>query len=122
MLQDILLSLKEAKEFITTLAGSAWNGFFENIWKKRCELITLWEKSVGITAVDKRKREESMSGKKSNNKKTHEKVEGKDIDQSNRTKVNKKEEDSNSIQKVWLGSVSDWISNRVRPFFWGLSG
>ena len=31
LLQDILLSLKEAKEFITTLAGSAWNGFFENI-------------------------------------------------------------------------------------------
>ena len=53
---------------------------------------------------------------------THEKEEGKIIDQVNRTKNDSKEEDSFSIQNVWLGSVYDWINNRMRPFFWGLNG
>ena len=52
---------------------------------------------------------------------THEKEKGKIIDQVNRTKNDSKEEDSFSIQNVWLGSVYDWINNRMRPFFWGLN-
>ena len=121
-MQDLIQSLKEAKNFITTLARTAWNGFFENVWKKRCEIVSSWEKEIGITAASKKKKEETTSRTGSSDGVTHEKEEGKIIDQVNRTKNDSKEEDSFSIQNVWLGSVYDWISNRMRPFFWGLNG
>ena len=121
-MQDLIQSFREAKEFITTLARTAWNSFFENIWKKRCELVSNWEKLVGISSADKKKKKESTPSAGSSNKETHEKEEDIVRDQVNRTGINRKEEDDKSIQKVWLGSVYDWISNRMRPFFWGLDG
>ena len=33
-----------------------WNGFFENIWKRRCALFTDWEKHHGIDARRKKER------------------------------------------------------------------
>ena len=48
-----------------------------------------------------------MSRTGSSNGKTHEKEEGKIIDQVNRIKNDSKEKDNFSIQNVWLGSVYD---------------
>ena len=121
-LQDLIQSLKETKEFISVLAKTAWNGFFENIWKKRCELVSNWEKSVEITPKEKKKKEEASSRTKPNNEVTQKNKEGIVIDQVNRTKEIRKEEDNRGIQKLWQGSVYEWISNRMRLFFWGLNG
>ena len=81
-----------------------------------------WEKSVGITPKEKKKKEEASSRTKPNNKVTQKNKEGIVIDQVNRTKEIRKEEDNRGIHKLWRGSVYEWISNRMRPFFWGLNG
>ena len=71
---------------------------------------------MGILSADKKKKKESTPSAGSSNKGTHEKEEDIVRDQINQTRINRKEEDEKSIQKVWLGSVYDWISNRMSPF------
>lgn len=99
MLQDLTQSLKEAKEFIIMLTNTAWNAFFENIWKKRCDLVTMWEKTLGISNADKKKR---FHGEKegSGNKKTQKQEVVVDRTDQNRTIKEKKEEDNNRIQET----------------------
>jgi hypothetical protein len=54
-LLKLIQSLKEAKDFIATTISTAWNEFYENVWKKRCEAFICWEKEAGISMKIKKK-------------------------------------------------------------------
>ena len=120
MLQSLFQSLKEAKEFITIWTNAAWNGFFENIWKKRCEVVTIWEKANGISPTNKKDR--NRLSNRAFSKAPYESKEGGVADSQNQITKEEKEESEKRIQSSWLDSVVGFIGRRIRPFFYGPNG
>ena len=53
--QNLIQTLTEAKNFVYILVNTTWNSFYENIWKKWCEAVIVWEKELGISLKSKRK-------------------------------------------------------------------
>src|SRR5260364_137037 len=57
MYQKVLQILKKTsgEKFIRTLARTAWNTFYEQVWRIRCEKVNEWEEDQGITNKMKRR-------------------------------------------------------------------
>ena len=120
--QNLTQTLTEAKNFVCILVNTAWNSFYENIWKKRCEAVIVWEKELGISLKSKRK-----DGRQS--RVAHEMLSGMEEVSTSKLdpaqiedRAKKKEEDSIRIEETWLGSIRNFISDNVRPFFYSLKG
>ena len=104
MLQSLTQTLKETKEFLTIWTNAAWNGFFENIWKKCCEVVTNWEKANGISPTDK-KQSRSRLNSKASDRTLHERKKGEVADNQNQIMKEKKEKDRRKIQSSCFLSV-----------------
>ena len=119
-LQELTRLLKEAKEFITALINTTWNGFYINIWNKRCETVVSWEKTTGISKAEKM-RKETKTKEKGKAKMTQR--EERHTDEEGKTQAAKEKiEIGNKIQETWLGSVYNYIDRKMRLFFYGLNG
>jgi hypothetical protein len=53
-----LLNTRSRQQFANTVAITAWDTFYEQVWRICCEKIIEWEKKVGITGKSKRKKGE----------------------------------------------------------------
>ena len=64
------LSLKSRQQFANIVARTAWDTFYKQVWRIRCEKINKWEKEIGITSRVKRepqkKKNNSNREKKAN--------------------------------------------------------
>jgi hypothetical protein len=120
-IQNLTQTLKEAKEFITIWINAAWNGFFENIWKKRCEAVIDWEKANGISSADKKRK---VNNPRSDTIRNVKKLVDNRVLEKNQgcVKKEKKKEEEEKIQSSWFGSVRDYIGKKIRPFFYGSNG
>ena len=116
MLQSLTQTLKEAKEFLTIQTNAAWNGFFENIWKKRCEVVTNQEKANEISPTNKKQSRNRLNNKASD-RTLHKRKKGEVADNQNQITKEKKEESERKIQSSWLESVVGFIERKIRPFF-----
>ena len=85
----------------------------------------MWEKATGINTSEKKKRftkgklpdssrdmqcSEEEGG---NNREKRAQIEGKE--EGKKEKIEK-------IEKTWVGSVVNYIGNRLKPFFYGFNG
>ena len=50
-----LLSSKTRQQFANTVAKTAWDTFYEQVWRIHCEKVNEWEKKEGITSKMKRR-------------------------------------------------------------------
>ncbi|CAG8806482.1 34056_t:CDS:2, partial [Gigaspora margarita] len=52
-LNEFFPSYRDTKVAIMAVLQGYWNHFYEDIWKKRCDQIIVWEKRRGITKQSK---------------------------------------------------------------------
>ncbi|RIB03364.1 hypothetical protein C2G38_2225298 [Gigaspora rosea] len=128
VLREIISSLRIVKNFLMVLINMAWNGFYENIWKKHCEIVIQWEKEAGISMRIKRRKRLVRLSLNSSKKDTILRGDSVRIKKSqlqndrSKEKKKKKEEDSLEIKRAWLSSIEKLIENRSKPFSYGILG
>ena len=112
------------KEFIITAISTAWNCFFEDIWKKRCEIFIIWEKEVGIDKKTKREKRNIEGKPTEENSKASCKEKFIRVEKSQTIEEKKKvkEVEKKEIDEAWFGSVTNFIYSKTRPFTYGLTG
>jgi len=93
------------------VARTAWDTFYEQVWRIRCEKIIEWEKKIGITGKSKRKKDERLKEPRKQGKANQEKVERKKEEIREKGKQVEKE-----VTKTMLGLVMEGR----RPFYYGL--
>src|ERR1043165_6503270 len=49
------LNTKASQQFVGIVAKTAWDTFYEQVWRIRCEKVNEWEKKEGITSKMKRR-------------------------------------------------------------------
>src|SRR6185436_7147236 len=59
-----LLSTKTRQQFANTVAKMAWDTFYEQVWRIRCEKVNEWEKKERITSKMKKEKGIKNSRKK----------------------------------------------------------
>src|ERR1043165_3092996 len=59
-----LLNTKARQQFVSTVAKTAWDTFYEQVWRVRCEKVNSWEKREGITGKMKRDRRKKTNSRK----------------------------------------------------------
>ncbi|CAG8831303.1 27948_t:CDS:2, partial [Gigaspora margarita] len=52
-LNEFFPSYRDTKAAIMAVLQGYWNHFYKDIWKKRCDQIIIWKKSLGITKQSK---------------------------------------------------------------------
>ncbi|CAG8838149.1 18594_t:CDS:1, partial [Gigaspora margarita] len=60
-LNEFFPSYRDTKVAIIAVLQGYWNHFYEDIWKKRCDQIIVWEKRLGITKQSKQPGSRSSS-------------------------------------------------------------
>ena len=60
-----LLNTKARQQFVSTVAKTVWDTFYEQVQRVRCEKVNSWEKREGITGkMKKDRRKRQTQGKK----------------------------------------------------------
>ncbi|CAG8770931.1 23417_t:CDS:2, partial [Gigaspora margarita] len=111
-LYNQLQSSKETKKVIDMFVNTAWNGFFTEIWKKCCEEVIDWEKSIGISKKEKRnqkRKSQEIKKEKSSNPSTQENEEMDFVTKSIHGNNVSKEDNRNEVQKMWSDAVVCYI-------------
>ena len=102
-------SRSKCSDFITTICDQLRKQFFDTIWKKRCEEIINWERSLGITTREKKKkktksketRQRERNGKERNLKRPS---------QFKSSLVQEEEENQETGSKIMLvNKIRSWI-------------
>jgi hypothetical protein len=105
-----LLNTKARQQFIETVAKTAWDMFYEQVWRIRCEKINEWEKKEGITTKMKKKEVKKENPKKKG------KANQQKIEEEKKQAKEKKDRINEEFRKTMLGLV---VEGR-RPFHYGL--
>jgi hypothetical protein len=106
-----LLNTKSRQQFMKVVARTAWDTFYEQVWRIRCEKVNEWEKNKGITGRIKRRKGKEKEAPKKKGKPNQQTIEEK------RQKAKEKEKQvRKETQKTILGLI---IEGR-RPFHYGL--
>ena len=72
-----LLNTRSRQQFANTVAITAWDTFYEQVWRIRCEKIIEWEKKVGITGKMKKKKDGKLKEPRKREKTNQERIERK---------------------------------------------
>jgi hypothetical protein len=113
---EVVPIIQEAKDLIKAAMDTFWNGFFENIWKRRCAAVIEWEKSIGIDAKKKRTKQETQCLNTRNSSSLKGFVV---LDKEEKKKV--LESSKIDIEKRWEFSVEKMINKSWKPFWYGSS-
>jgi len=105
-----LLSVKARQQFMSTVAKTAWDTFYEQVWRIRCDKVNRWEKKEGITDKMKREGRKKIDVSKKKEKKQQ------DLEEEKKRLREKKRKIKEEARKTMLGLV---IEGR-RPFHYGL--
>src|SRR6185436_10932595 len=105
-----LLSSKTRQQFANTVAKTAWDIFYKQVWRIRCEKVNKWEKKEGITSKMKWR----DTKKKNPNKKG--KANQQMIEEEKRQAKEKKERIKEEARKTML----ELVMGGGRPFHYGL--
>ena len=104
-----LLNTKARQRFVGIVAKTAWDTFYEQVWRIRCEKVNEWEKKERITSKMKREKRIKNSSKKR---------------KANQQEVQKRKEQAKEKQKRIEGEVRKTMIGLVvegrRPFHYGL--
>ena len=126
-MQEVIQSSKETKEFLALVINTAWNSFYEDIWKRRCEAFVLWEKELGIDTKEKKWKKNIISkqvvlekGNLTSYEESSNRIEKNQA--SVKAKQERKEVEIREIQETWFCSIVNFICNKSRPFAYGLIG
>ena len=106
-----LLSTKSRQHFINVVTWTAWDTFYKQVWRIRCEKIIEWEKREEITGKTKRK---SYNKKKNPNEKR--KACQQEIEEKKKKAKEKEKRIEEEVRKTILGLVVEG----KRPFHYGL--
>jgi hypothetical protein len=106
-----LLNSKSRQQFVNAVAITAWDTFYEQVWRIRCEKIIEWEKKVGITGKTKKKKDGKLKEPRKREKTNQERIERKKEEIREKGKQVEKE-----VTKTMLGLVMEGR----RPFYYGL--
>jgi ribonuclease HI len=106
-----LLNTRSRQQFANTVAITAWDTFYEQVWRIRCEKIIEWEEKIGITGRIKRKKGGNLKESKKQGKTDQKRKEEKKEEIREKGKQIEKE-----VTKTMLGLV---MKGR-RPFHYGL--
>ena len=92
------------------MAKTAWDTFYEQVWRIRCEKVNSWEKKEGISGKMKR------DGRKKINTNKREKKKQQELEEEKKRVREKKERIKEEARKTMLGLVM----GGGRPFHYGL--
>ena len=106
-----LLDMKSRQQFVNVIAVTAWDTFYEQVWRIRCEKINEWERKVEITGKLKRGKEEKRKEQCRKGKANQQRIE----ERKERLKE-KEEQIGKEAMKTMLGLVMEGR----RPFHYGL--
>jgi hypothetical protein len=106
-----LLNKKSKQQFADVVSRTAWDTFYEQVWRIRCEKIIKWEKEEGITSKMKK---ETQKKKKNSGKKK--KASQQEIEEKKMKVKEKEKRIGEEARKTMLGLV---MKGR-RPFHYGL--
>ena len=119
--QEILGSVHETRNLLTSVVDTVWNEFYETIWKKRFNRFCEWEKSQDISTKKKKNKKEATEWQSKAVRKVIPRLEKGKIKKEKRVKE-KKEVEKKEIEIVWRNSVRKLISSNKRPYWNGLKG
>src|SRR6185295_5627792 len=95
-----LLNTKSRQQFVNVVAITAWDTFYEQVWRIRCEKINEWERKIGITSRIKRRREEKQTKPNKKEKANQQRIE------ERKEKIKEKEKQvEKEVTKTMLGLV-----------------
>jgi hypothetical protein len=119
--QNIVISVQETRNFLMSIVDTIWNEFYEKIWKERCNKVTEWEKSQGISTKKKRSKNKAAEQQ---NKVSHKVLSRSRDGNSKKIKDIKKEKETESenIEDIWRNTVRNLINNNKRPYWNSLKG
>jgi len=106
-----LLSTKSRQQFMKIVARMAWDTFYEQVWRIRCEKVNEWEKNEGITGKIKRRKKE---------KKEVPRKKGKPNQQIIEERKKKAKEKESQIGKEVQKTILELVMKGRRPFHYRL--
>ena len=106
-----LLNTKSRQQFVNVVAVTAWDTFYEQVWRIRCEKINEWEKKVGITGKVKRKKEGKLKELRKKGKTNQQRIEEK------KERLKEKEK---QVEKEVTKTILGLVMEGRRPFHYGL--
>ena len=105
-----LLCTKSRRRFLNTVAETAWNTFYEQVWRIRCRKVVEWERKEGITGRIKRE------GQKKEDRKKKRKASQQELEEKKKQAREKEKQIEGEARKTMLGLVMEGR----RPFHYGL--
>jgi hypothetical protein len=106
-----LLSTKSRQQFIEIVARTAWDTFYEQVWRIRCEKVNEWEKNEGITGRIKRRKGKERKAPSKKRKTNQQLIE---------ERKEKAKEKENQIRKEVQKTILELVMKGRRPFHYGL--
>lgn len=110
-LRELKISIRKSKKVLEAYLERWYKEFQEQIWNPRCKEVTQWEKTIGITRKEKRRKLKGKRVKQSRKEKGRKKGEKGSKEEPSK----KKEKTSNEKQtKIRLEeSTEKWITKGV---------
>ena len=106
-----LLNTKSRQQFINVVVRTAWDTFYEQVWRIRCEKIIEWEKEREVTSKTKKKIDNKKRDPNKRKKASQQEVEEK------KEKIKEKE---NRIREEVRKTMLRLVVKGERPFHYGL--